>query len=163
MFKFNKRKGITLITLIAIITVSIILTSTIVISYSSFKTSAKKKSFAMELYTLELQIKEYKMHNNTYPINQKKEFDINVLDSKLLTIMEQLGEEISQGKVELYTIDFNKININSLVRGVEKDGELDVYVYSTKTHNLYYLKGEEIENNIYYYFDDELYNILKIK
>ena len=163
MLNLYRRKGVTLVTLIAIILVGIILTSTIVISYSSFKTNARKKAFATEIYIIQKQIQDYKLRNNKYPIKNEVEFELSDFDSELVSILGEQNEEIIDEKVKLYTVDLSMLDIESVVRGTQKDSELDVYAYSTKTGNLYYLMGEEIEDQIYYNFNNELYNLLKIK
>lgn len=163
MFYLYKKNGVTLIVLITIIMVSIILTSTVVISYSSFKTNARKRAFATEIYTIEKQIENYKLRNDEYPVSSEVEFNISDLDSKLVDIMNIAGEEIANERVRLYIIDLSKLDIENVSRGAKKDGILDIYAYSKKTGKLYYLAGEEIEDKIYYNFNYELYNLLKIK
>ena len=163
MLNLYRKNGVTLVTLIAVIMVSIILTSTIVISYSSFKTNARKRAFATEIYTIQIQLEQYKLRNNEYPIKSEVEFNLSDLDSDFVSIVSDLNEEIDEGRVKLYTIDLSKLDIESVSRGAKKDGDLDIYAYSKKTGKLYYVNGEEIENSNYYYLNDELYNLLKIK
>ena len=163
MLKLYRKNGITLITLIAIVMVSIILLSTIVVSYSSFKTNARKKAFATEIYTIEKQVEEYKLRNNEYPIISEVQYDLDELDSELVDIISALNEDVTEKIVKFYTIDLSKLNLENISRGVKKAGNLDIYVISKKTGNVYYLIGEEIENETYYNFNAELYDLLKIK
>ena len=49
MQKIKNKNGITMLVLVAIIMVTLVITSTIIISYSNFKTGAKKKAFNHEI------------------------------------------------------------------------------------------------------------------
>ena len=162
MLKNNIKKGITLVALIATIMAIIILTTTAVVSYSSFSVSAKKRAFANEIYTLQKQVEDYKFKNNKYPLKTAKELDISDLDSALVSIFNSNNEQIVEGKVTLYKIDYKKLDIDSLVRGTDENSN-DIYLFSNESKKVYYIEGEKIENKTYYYLDNELYESLKLK
>ena len=67
-------------------------------------------------------------------------------------------EGVKEGdKVELYTIDLNKIGAENITRGIKKDNNLkDVYAFSEKTGIVYYIKGYKVGKNVYYTLTDEL-------
>ena len=162
MLKNNIKKGITLVALVATIMAIIILTTTAVVSYSSFSVNAKKRAFANEIYTLQKQVEDYKFKNNKYPIGNVKELNISSVDSELVSIFNSNGENIDGNKVTLYEIDFTKLDLDNLVRGMDKNSN-DIYLFSNESKKVYYIEGEKIENRTYYYLDSELYESLKLK
>ena len=157
MLKNNIKKGITLIALVATITVTIILATTAVVSYSSFSVSAKKRAFANEIYTLQKQIENYNFKNNKYPIKQKKQIESGSVDNALYSIF-QTNNELN----DLYYIDYPKLDLDNLSRGLDESSN-DIYLFSSLTKKVYYLAGEKIGNEKYYYLTENLYDSLKMK
>ena len=157
----NNKNGITLVALIATIMVIIILTTTAVVSYSSFSVNAKKRAFANEIYTLQKQVEDYKFRNNKYPIGNAKEVSISSLDSQLVSIFNTNGEQIQENKVTFYEIDFEKLDLDSLTRGMNNTSN-DIYLFSNESKKVYYIVGEKIGDKTYYFLDDELYDSLKL-
>lgn len=55
----------------------------------------------------------------------------------------------SEDKVKFYQIDMKKLNLKNSTRGTKVDG-YDVYYLAYPSFNVYYLKGVEIGNQIYF-------------
>ena len=160
----KNKSGITLAALVATIMIIMVLTTTAIVSYSSFSVSAKKKSFANEIYTITKQIEEYNMRNNRYPIGSARSINVESVDSALSTIFTENGETITNSAVSLYEIDYAKLDLQSLNRGMDKTvSSKDIYLFSTTTKKVYYIAGEKIGDDTYYFLDSNLYESLKMK
>lgn len=151
------KNGITMLVLIVIIMVSLILTSTVIVSYSSFKTNAKKRAFASELITISKQIKQYKLMNSSYPIVLGEEGEINRQNIPQ-ELLNQLNDDY-----KLYKIQIEKLDINNLARGKGGIDSLDFYAYCQENNTVYYVQGEKIGGSTYYYYNQELYDFMKGK
>lgn len=152
----SKKDGISLLVLVITIVVTIILASTIVISYNAITTSTLKKEFAKEIYTIQKQVEQYKFMNNIYPLGEDITIDLSTInESNKIEFKDENGYE--SGKIILKKIDLYEAGVESVKRGVAKDGDTaDVYAYSTVTGKAYYIKGVKISKVMYYSLTDEL-------
>lgn len=157
MNKKAYKNGITMLVLIVIIMVALILTSTVIVSYSSFKTNAKKRAFANELITISKQIEQYKLMNSSYPIVLGEEGEVNKQD-----ISQELLNEINDD-YKLYKIQIEKLDIENLARGKGDKDSLDFYAYCQENNTVYYIQGEKIGGITYYYYNQQLYDLMKGK
>lgn len=156
-----KKKGITLIALMATIIVSLILLSTIVISFETIVGNTRKSEFAREMYTVKKLVLDYNFMNDTYPISDEIIVDLDDIDGKSQI---QFSDEpgYATNTITLNLIDLSEAGVENIVRGTKKNSEDDVYVFSTITKKIYYLKGEIINSDTYYTLTDELYKIIDI-
>ena len=154
------KKGISMIALLITIAVFLILLTVITISSDKIINNTKKKQFAREIYEVQNLVDKYKYENEEYPYtnlddNTKESMSIDITDD----LTDQFDKEgVKEGdKVELYTIDLNKIGAENITRGIKKDNNLkDVYAFSEKTGIVYYIKGYKVGKNVYYTLTDEL-------
>lgn len=154
------KKGISMIALLITIAVFLILLTVITISSDKIINNTKKKQFAREIYEVQNLVDKYKYEKEEYPYtilddNTKESMSIDITDD----LKDQFDKEgVKEGdKVELYTIDLNKIGAENITRGIKKDNNLkDVYAFSEKTGIVYYIKGYKVEKNVYYTLTDEL-------
>ncbi len=151
-----KKKGISLVALVCTMAVTLILLVTIGVSFNNIYQSTKKKEFANEIYSIQKLVEQYNFRNNKYPIlNSSIEVDLSTLDlgaNQFLAETRDLTATITLRPLDLYEAGVQETN-----RGQQKDGDIkDIYLVSEKTGNVYYLKGEEIGNKIYYALNDEL-------
>lgn len=154
------KKGIAMATLVVIISVMIILVSVITVTGFNTSNTARKLAFASELEMIEESINSYKTDNEgDLPTTEFIVIDLTRASGDVLNQFQQNGEEITNNKVSLCKIDFNKLNVKSLTRGVGKT-EDDVYVISNKTGIVYYAKGLKIGTKTYYTLTDELKNLI---
>ena len=154
------KKGISMIALLITIAVFLILLTVITISSDKIINNTKKKQFAREIYEVQNLVDKYKYEKEEYPYtilddNTKEYISIDITDD----LNDQFDNEgVKEGdKVELYTIDLNKIGAENITRGIKKDNNLkDVYAFSEKTGIVYYIKGYKVGKNVYYTLTDEL-------
>ena len=154
------KKGISMIALLITIAVFLILLTVITISSDKIINNTKKKQFAREIYEVQNLVDKYKYEKEEYPYtilddNTKESMSIDITDD----LTDQFDNEgVKEGdKVELYTIDLNKIGAENITRGIKKDNNLkDVYAFSEKTGIVYYIKGYKVGKNVYYTLTDEL-------
>ena len=154
------KKGISMIALLITIAVFLILLTVIIISSDKIINNTKKKQFAREIYEVQNLVDKYKYEKEEYPYtilddNTKESMSIDITDD----LTDQFDKEgVKEGdKVELYTIDLNKIGAENITRGIKKDNNLkDVYAFSEKTGIVYYIKGYKVGKNVYYTLTDEL-------
>lgn len=154
------KKGISMIALLITIAVFLILLTVITISSDKIINNTKKKQFAREIYEVQNLVDKYKYEKEEYPYTI---LDDNTKESMSIDITDDLNDQFdSEGvkegdKVELYTIDLNKIGAENITRGIKKDNNLkDVYAFSEKTGIVYYIKGYKVGKNVYYTLTDEL-------
>ena len=154
------KKGISMIALLITIAVFLILLTVITISSDKIINNTKKKQFAREIYEVQNLVDKYKYEKEEYPYtilddNTNESMSIDITDD----LTDQFDKEgVKEGdKVELYTIDLNKIGAENITRGIKKDNNLkDVYAFSEKTGIVYYIKGYKVGKNVYYTLTDEL-------
>ena len=157
MHKIKNKSGITMLVLVAIIMATLVITSTIIISYSNFKVGAKKKAFNHEISVVSNQLKRYSMRNDKLPVEDGV-YEINVLeyDNSFSYQLEENGESIENGKVELYRINLSEIDIENTNWGKGTKSEIEGYFYSKMTGNIYYLPGASIGNKMYFCSSEEI-------
>ena len=162
--KKYEKKGISVIAFIIIIGVMLILISTVTVSLDSVVTNSRKRQFAKEIFEIQTMVDSYKKHNNDYPYIKTAEGNKIIELEKNNKNEDQLAsEDIIDNKVELYVINLQKIGVNELSRGYNKDNdETDVYAFSNKTGKVYYVKGYKVRKNKYYSLTDELKNLIGI-
>ena len=154
------KKGISMIALLITIAVFLILLTVIIISSDKIINNTKKKQFAREIYEVQNLVDKYKYEKEEYPYtilddNTKESMSVDITDD----LTDQFDKEgVKEGdKVELYTIDLNKIGAENITRGIKKDNNLkDVYAFSEKTGIVYYIKGYKVGKNVYYTLTDEI-------
>ena len=154
------KKGIALATLVVIISVMLILVSVITVTGFNTSNTTRKLVFASELKMVQDSVNSYRTLNN----GELPAFDFVVIDLSeasdfVLNQFEQNGEDIVDDRVSLNKIDFNKLEVKNLTRGINETYD-DVYVVSTKTGIVYYAKGLKIGSKTYYTLIDELKNLV---
>lgn len=150
------KKGITLAVLVVTIIITMILVSAIVVSYDSIKNSTKKKEFAKEIYSIQNLVDAYKFKNEKYPVTTNVTFSIATIENEdKIQFINEPG--YSSNEVVFRVIDLYEVGIESTTRGTQKNANTnDMYVVSENTGKVFYLKGEEIGDKVYYTLSDEL-------
>ena len=157
----KKKYGFSMVALAATVTILLILTTAITIGGVNTSNNAKKIAFATELKTLQEAVDEYVNENNgSYPIGNSVVVDITSLSTENKQQVNKETDGYNSGKVLLYDIDYEKINVKSLKYGDESNGANDIYVVSNTSGVVYYAKGLKIGNNTYYTLNDELTTLL---
>lgn len=158
-----KKQGITLVTIVVAITIIFIITTATIVSVSNIISDASIKTFAMEIYSVQKLVDEYKMKNNGKLDFTVKTYQISDLATGL---REPISEEegTSQGSVNLYVLDkaaLDKLGVDELRYGAGGyDAETDRYVVSCTSGRVYYLYGFEERGQTYYCLTPELADVL---
>ena len=155
MSKKNK-SGVTLIILAVTIIVALALLSTIVISYDSIK-----REFAKEIYTIQKLSDDYYFKNNQLAVGDSYSLNLNNESSTDYISQFQDEDSISNVYTDFYELDLYKIGVENVARGTKKDEASDVYIVSSKTHKVFYAKGDLIGGYTYYTLTPELKKMLE--
>ncbi|MEG2712016.1 MAG: hypothetical protein RR988_03220 [Clostridia bacterium] len=156
------KKGIALVTVVAVVVIMSILISTISISGMKSINNTKKMNFAKELKLVQDFVASYKVDNNEIvPSLGALKYDLTNIPENIRSEAFS-GETLDGNSVTLLKLDLDELGLSSLSRGVANEG-LDIYAYSDVTGKVYYMKGVQIEDKIYYTLTEELIKILGIK
>lgn len=170
--RFNTNKyGITMMTLVITIVVSLIIVTVGIATVSSSVSDATLTAFADDLTTIQDQTNLYYLQNDSFPtpddskvaLSQNDILNIVKNDDSFIEEL-KLNDDYNESNTlgEFYKIDISKLNIEKTVRGTLKNGEeSDIYIVSAKTMNVYYLKGIEVNNVIYYSLSSKIIKYVK--
>lgn len=154
------KNGIAMVTLV--VTIAVMLTLASVITYTGINTAntSKKMAFASEIKMVQECIDSYRTNNEgNFPTSDFVTIDLSNASIDVKKQFTDNGEEIIENKVYLSKIDYTKLELNSLNRGLGQTSD-DIYVLSTKSGIVYYAKGLKIGNITYYTLTYELKNLL---
>lgn len=154
------KNGIAMVTLV--VTIAVMLTLVSVITYTGINTAntSKKMAFASEIKMVQKCIDSYRTNNEgNFPTSDFVTIDLSNASIDVKKQFTDNGEEIIENKVYLSKIDYTKLELNSLNRGLGQTSD-DIYVLSTKSGIVYYAKGLKIGNITYYTLTYELKNLL---
>ncbi len=141
----KNEKGITLITLV--ITVILILIISGMMGYYSINGINMQRINEMysDIEQIQTEIDSYYIKNNKLPLADKIEFNISNCNP-------------NDDKENYYIIDLSKLGNLSLNYGKEFESiknnntgnYTDIYIINTQSQTIYYLKGIEFEEKVYY-------------
>lgn len=154
------KNGIAMVTLV--VTIAVMLTLVSVITYTGINTAntSKKMAFASEIKMVQECIDSYRTNNEgNFPTSDFVTIDLSNASIDVKKQFTDNGEEIIENKVYLSKIDYTKLELNNLNRGLGQTSD-DIYVLSTKSGIVYYAKGLKIGNITYYTLTYELKNLL---
>mgnify|MGYP004653414061 FL=1 len=154
------KNGIAMVTLV--VTIAVMLTLVSVITYTGINTAntSKKMAFASEIKMVQECIDSYRTNNQgNFPTSDFVTIDLSNASIDVKKQFTDNEEEIIENKVYLSKIDYTKLELNSLNRGLGQTSD-DIYVLSTKSGIVYYAKGLKIGNITYYTLTYELKNLL---
>ena len=154
------KNGIAMVTLV--VTIAVMLTLVSVITYTGINTAntSKKMAFASGIKMVQECIDSYRTNNEgNFPTSDFVTIDLSNASIDVKKQFTDNGEEIIENKVYLSKIDYTKLELNSLNRGLGQTSD-DIYVLSTKSGIVYYAKGLKIGNITYYTLTYELKNLL---
>lgn len=150
--------GVTLMSVLIVTVLLIVLTTTVTISIQSTSEYTSLLRFGTELNLLQSSIDTYYHVYQQYPIlNESVLFDIsNLLQEKDKQFS---GENIVENKIQLYPIDYQKLENLDLVYGKQEE-QNDMYAISNRTGKVYYLKGVTEKEKCYFTLTEELQTLL---
>ena len=159
------KKGVTLLTVAIAIIILAIIAGTVIVSSVGIVEKAETVKFAEEVELLEDKIEEYYVATGDYPVLSETYYTSGQLTSLNDTINNlQLAREIEDnGDLDstFYLIDYDKIKVKLLVRGLESE-PADIYVVAKETNTVYYVKGVEFDGKMYFSLVN-ISNIIKLK
>ncbi len=155
------KKGIAMVTLVAVISIMLLLVSIITISGIQTSNTSRKITFASELDMLQDAVDSYRTINNgEFPISDFIVLDLKTASEDVKNQFVKNDEEILNDTVLLSKIDYTKLDIGNIKRG-HSDTQDDIYAVSNKTGIVYYAKGQKIGNDTYYTLTEELKKLLE--
>ncbi len=166
----NIKSGITFFTLIITIIVALILLTAITIQTKKAIDNATMVAFYEDLDKVSQEVRNYYMSNQAFPTETENEASLTTID--VMTYIDsrylsQFNNELELNKDNtdnvFYKIDLTKLNIEKSVAGFKKNGINDMYVISYPNMNLYYLKGQKINNIVYYSVTSKLSQVVKVE
>lgn len=168
--KHYKKYGITMMTLVITIIVSLIMVSVVTVTVSNSIADATLTAFAEDLNTIQDQVNIYYLQNDSFPTGDSEENQLPLTRQEILDRSgdsEKLQEEFNlnneDNSNEFFEIDLSKLNVEKTVRGTRKnDDNSDVYVVSSKTMTVYYLKGIEVKNTRYFSLSSKIIKYVKM-
>lgn len=145
----KSKKGITLFSAVLIIVILLMFAGTLVVSTGYILEETDKKEFVREYKLIKSSTKDYVMRNSGVLDFEETTLDIAGIDTENLNQFD--GETIADNAIEMYIIDLDKIGVISTTYGGKAyEDENDVYLLSKTTGIIYYKKGFNYKNNIYY-------------
>ncbi len=153
------KKGMSLIAVVIAIVIIIAISSTAIFEYKQVVIKSRKRELATDFYLMSKAISDYEFMHSKLPVSETIKVAIPEGYESQFASEPDLDND---GKIELRYVDYNKLNTEELVRGMQQNGSDDRYAVSEWTKKLYYLKGENINGTIYYTLTDELNKLLDI-
>lgn len=142
----NKR-GVTVLTLSIMVAVMAILVAAVIPIGSNMHVGAQKARLQAEIDQIEILTANYIKRNSGNDF-EAYEWDVSSIidfDEKQFD-----GEIITSNKINVYVVDLTKIDAEEVNYGLLESGEKDRYLYSEQTGHVYYEKGKNFENKMYY-------------
>lgn len=158
------KKGVSIAAVTATITIMIILITVVTISGHKMSENSKRSNFALEIYSIQQAVDSYLQNNpNDYPILSSVIINLtNVADENKLQFTNN-NDIITDNKISLFEIDYDKIGYSNLKYGNKQDGENDIYLLSAVSGKVYYAKGFIASNEVYYTLTPTLEKVLEYK
>lgn len=148
-----RKKGITLATLVITIAILVILSGVVIINARGIIQKTELAKFGEELKAIEDIIKEYYISNGRFPVIEEKKFSAEqVVSLNASGFDSELQQEIEKNDDEdstFYEIDYEAIKVTLKDRGLENTPD-DIYIVSSASNRVYYVKGLQISDEIYF-------------
>ena len=138
----RKNTGITLIVLVITIIILLILAAVVIYSLNSSPNTSKFNKMKADIDQLHDKILGYNQRYGELPILGRLETQ---------PLLEIIGDQRAPNDSDIYyEIDISKLENLTLSYGNKKYGEDDIYVVNSTTFNVYYLKGIELEGELFH-------------
>ena len=148
MIKLNK--GISLVSLVITIAVMLIITSiTVSVSYNRFEINNLNK-LKNDLELLEDKVSNYYLKYNVIPVLRKKDDNTIIkYDETTLNFNKDVRDNGNYYIIDLEAMD--GISLNYGKEGFENPNTSDdVYIINEKSHQIYYVRGIELDGKLYH-------------
>lgn len=145
----KNKKGVTVVSVLIIIVVLSVLSSGIILSTKVIMDNTYKKEFKTEYYLVKNAVIDYIMRNSGKVDFEETEIDLSDISNQYLTQFD--GEVKEDNKIKAYVIDLDKIGVSNTTYGNKlNEDSNDVYVVTKEKHNVYYKKGFNSNDFVYY-------------
>jgi len=166
--KLKQKEGISLIVLIITIALLLILSSAVILGINVSVQNANLSRFTNDLSHLQDSVKSMYILENRLPTvdNEKllsKNDVLNLVNDKNKELFEiELNNNGENENVEFYEIDLKKAGADMIQVGSGKNGSDDIYVISTNSLKVYYLKGLFYRKKMYFSLNSDIASIVKL-
>ena len=141
----NKKSGVTLsVIVIAVVLMVITISSASIIGTRAIST-ANFEEYKSELNRVSNNVNEYYLSNKKLPVTNEI-IDINTVDTGLKNAIITNGDDNDA----MYVVDMSAIADSSIENGKGTVASKDVYLVSSESQNVYYLKGFKYNGTVYY-------------
>lgn len=143
------KKGVSLVALVITIIVMVMIAGLVIMQIDNSLTETLKNDFAMDLTTIKDKCKEYYILTGALPVQEGEQYTANQIKDKHTNVnaKELILNEITENKDldnMFYVVDLNLLQLETSSRGKQAETN-DVFVIASKSLNVYYLKGEDID------------------
>jgi len=160
----NKKSGISMIVLVITIVMIIILMSTVALKMNVATNSEALSVFVNNLSVIEEYIASCNILKEDLPFSGElslEEVRSRITPEYLNIFNIELNNNGDDSTLLFKKVDMSEIGIKKKFTGYEEDGQNDIYVYSELTSTVYYLKGVEIDGDVYFSLNDKVNNIVE--
>ena len=115
-----KKRGMSMIAILLTLAVIIAISTVAIFEYKNIVVKSQKRDLASDFYAMQTAIQDYEFVHGSLPLSS--EIYVSVPTSN----KEQFSKEpgYTSEKIDVYYVDYNKLNTEKLSRGVQKDGIL---------------------------------------
>jgi competence protein ComGC len=144
------KKGVSLIQLVIIISIMLILTVPAVMIGNNYISRSKTAALDSTISGIKRELSTYRQFNGELPVVKDEEGRGIIFDlTKELNLKKVLDTSNDAGDV-FYILDISKIGAINAQKG--KDiGNNDIFIVASKSENVYYVKGEILNNQEKYH------------
>ena len=144
----EKRKGISLVMVIAAVVIMMVLISTAAVVGSNAINSANFDEHILSISRVSDLVNEYVIENQELPITSDV-VNISALPDKF----KQKLKESNDASNRLYVINMELLNDATIKKGRGTLSSQDIFLVAEETNNVYYMKGYKYKSKIYYGVD----------
>lgn len=156
----HTKKGISIMSIMIMVVILVIISGTVLISGSGMVKKTKIKKFGTEMLQVEEVTQQY-VKRNSGNIN----WETISIDPASLSDEEknQYSKEGLLNELQLYIVNLQDIGAETASYGLDYKNKLskDLFLWSSKTNKVYYRKGYEYQDKIYYTITNELLDLIK--
>lgn len=143
------KHGVTVVSVLVIIVVLSVLSGILVVSTKSILNYTYRKEFNNEYYLVKSAVSDYITRNSGVIDFEETNINLNSIKKEYLNQFE--SENVQNNIIQAYVVDLDKIGVYNTTYGNAQDGDtLDRYVVTKDTHMVYYKKGFNDNDYVYY-------------
>lgn len=166
--RLKEKKGVTMLVLILTIILIVIISGAVISNLNVTTENANLSNFANNISQIQDKARSMYILENKLPVSNVAE---KLTREDLLELVEtenqnaffdELNENGEGKNARFYKVDLDKVGVDKTIIGSEKDGEDDIYVISINSLKVYYLRGVEYDNNMYFSINSKISKIVDL-